>query len=148
QIAALNSGMLVDRADVRQSTGTLRIRRSVRRNTRNRSSAGPEPLKPKINVIEVSITRLRPGQGIHPAQTGGLLSGAQFQKASIIRSGVSVDQVLADHVGQDSPLPSLVLACEQPMTGYHKTNFSLAYRSHNFLAQSGLACAGGGLHFA
>jgi len=28
------------------------------------------------------------------------------------------------------PLPSLVLACEQPMTGYHETNSSLAYRSH------------------
>ncbi len=26
--------------------------------------------------------------------------------------------------------PSLVLACEQPMTGYHETNFSLAYSSH------------------
>jgi len=38
--------------------------------------------------------------------------------------------LLADHVGQDTPLPSLVLACEQPMTGYHETNFSLAYRSH------------------
>ena len=78
----------------------------------------------------VSITRLRPGQGIHPAQTGGLLSGAHIQKGAIIRSGVSVDQVLADHVGQDTPLPSLVLACERPMTGYHETNFSLAYRSY------------------
>src|SRR5262249_54946141 len=26
--------------------------------------------------------------------------------------------------------PSLVLACEQPMTGYHETNYSLAYSSH------------------
>ncbi len=42
----------------------------------------------------VSITKLRPGQGIHPAQTGGLLSGAHIQKGAIIRSGVSVDQVL------------------------------------------------------
>ena len=89
-----------------------------------------EPLKEKINVIDGLYNKATTGQGIHPAQTGGLLSGAHIQKGAIIRSGVSVDQVLADHVGQDTPLPSLVLACEQPMTGYHETNFSLAYSSH------------------
>lgn len=89
-----------------------------------------EPLKEKINVIDGLYNKAATGQGIHPAQTGGLLSGAHIQKGAIIRSGVSVDQVLADHVGQDTPLPSLVLACEQPMTGYHETNFSLAYSSH------------------
>ena len=29
-----------------------------------------------------------------------------------------------------SPQSSIVLACEQPMTGYHETNFSMAYSSH------------------
>ena len=33
-------------------------------------------------------------------------------------------------VGDDTPQSSIVLACEQPMTGYHETNFSLAYSSH------------------
>ena len=47
-----------------------------------------------------------------------------------IRSGVSVDQMIANHVGQDTPQSSIVLACEQPMTGYHETNFSMAYSSH------------------
>ena len=28
------------------------------------------------------------------------------------------------------PQPSLVLGCEQPITGYHETNFSMAYSSH------------------
>ena len=41
-----------------------------------------------------------------------------------------MDQVLANQLGQDTPQPSLVLACEQPMTGYHETNFSMAYSSH------------------
>lgn len=27
-------------------------------------------------------------------------------------------------------MPSLVLGCEQPITGYHETNFSMAYSSH------------------
>jgi hypothetical protein len=48
----------------------------------------------------------------------------------VIRSGVSVDQKIAAAVGQDTPLSSIVLACEQPMTGYHETNFSMAYSSH------------------
>jgi Protein of unknown function (DUF1552) len=89
-----------------------------------------EPLKSKINVIDGLFVKAATGQGIHPAQTGGLLSGAHIQKGAIIRSGISVDQLIADRVGQDTPLSSIVLACEQPMTGYHETNFSMAYSSH------------------
>jgi hypothetical protein len=59
-----------------------------------------------------------------------LLSGATIQKGAIIRAGVTVDQVIASHVGQDTPQSSIVLACEQPMTGYHETNYSMAYSSH------------------
>ncbi len=38
--------------------------------------------------------------------------------------------MIANRVGEDTPQSSIVLACEQPMTGYHETNFSLAYSSH------------------
>jgi hypothetical protein len=89
-----------------------------------------EPLKHKINVIDGLFNKAATGQGIHPAQTGSLLCGAPIQKGAIIRSGVSVDQMIANHVGQDTPQSSIVLACEQPMTGYHETNFSMAYSSH------------------
>jgi len=89
-----------------------------------------EPLKGKINVIHGLFNKAATGQGIHPAQTGSLLSGAQIQKGPIIRAGITVDQLLANRIGQDTLQPSLVLACEQPMTGYHETNFSLAYSSH------------------
>src|SRR6185503_17490487 len=41
-----------------------------------------------------------------------------------------MDQVLAQKLGQETPQSSIVLACEQPMTGYHETNFSMAYSSH------------------
>ncbi len=53
-----------------------------------------------------------------------------IQKGAIIKAGVSVDQVIANRVGQDTAQSSIVLACEHPMTGYHETNFSLAYSSH------------------
>src|SRR5258708_1830824 len=41
-----------------------------------------------------------------------------------------MDQVLAGRIGEDTPQPSLVLGCEQPITGYHESNFSMAYSSH------------------
>jgi hypothetical protein len=89
-----------------------------------------EPLKGKINVIHGLFHKRATGQGIHPAQTGCLLSGATIQKGAIIKAGITVDQMIANQIGQDSPQPSIVLACEQPMTGYHETNFSMAYSSH------------------
>jgi len=70
------------------------------------------------------------GLGIHPPQTGSLLTGAPLQKGSVIHSGISVDQMIANHVGEDTLQSSMVLACEQPITGFHESNFSLAYSSH------------------
>jgi hypothetical protein len=89
-----------------------------------------EPLKHKINVINGLFNPLAVGKGIHPVQTGNLLSGVPIQKGATVRGGISMDQVIANHVGQDTLQPSIVLACEQPMTGYHETNFSNAYSSH------------------
>ena len=89
-----------------------------------------EPLKHKINFIDGLFNKASTGQGIHPAQTGGLLSGAHISKGAIIHSGISLDQMIANRVGEDTPQSSIVLACEQPMTGYHETNFSMAYSSH------------------
>jgi hypothetical protein len=89
-----------------------------------------EPLKNKINVVHGLFQKRSVGLGIHPAQTGGLLSGAVIQKGAIIHGGITVDQVIANQVGDETPQSSIVLACEQPMTGYHETNYSLAYSSH------------------
>ena len=89
-----------------------------------------EPLKMKINVIDGLFNKEATGHGIHPAQTGSLLSGAHISKGAIIHSGISVDQMIANKVGDDTPQSSIVLACEQPMTGYHETNYSMAYSSH------------------
>jgi len=89
-----------------------------------------EPVKKKINVIDGLFMKPLTGQGIHPAQTGSLLSGAKIQRGPILRSGKTLDQLIADRIGQDTAQPSMVLACEQPLTGYHETNFSMAYSSH------------------
>jgi hypothetical protein len=89
-----------------------------------------EPLKHKINVINGLFNQPAVGMGIHPGQTGNLLSGVPIQQGAIVKGGITMDQVLANHLGQDTPHASMVLACEQPMTGYHETNFSMAYSSH------------------
>lgn len=96
----------------------------------SKSLAPLEPLKKKINVIDGLYVKALTSQGIHPGQTGSLLSGAKIAKGAVIRSGISVDQMIANRIGQDTPQSSIVLACEQPMTGYHETNFSMAYSSH------------------
>ncbi len=89
-----------------------------------------EPLKEKMNFISGLFNKNATDVGIHPGQTGNLLSGASLQKGAELRGGISVDQVLANHMGQETAQPSLVLGCEQPITGYHETNFSMAYSSH------------------
>jgi len=89
-----------------------------------------EPVKTKVNVIHGLFNKPSTGHGIHPAMTGSLLSGAEITKGPIIHAGITVDQMLANKIGQDTAQPSMVLACEQPMTGYHETNYSMAYSSH------------------
>ncbi len=88
------------------------------------------PLPPKLNVINGLFNKPAVGVGIHPGQTGNILSGMPLMKGAVLRGGISMDQVLANHIGQDTMQPSLVLGCEQPITGYHETNFSMAYSSH------------------
>lgn len=94
------------------------------------SLAPLEPLKQKINVIDGLFNKAATGQGIHPAMTGNLLSGVPIRKGSIIQGGITLDQVLANHIGQETPQASMVLACERAMTGFHESNFSNAYSSH------------------
>ncbi len=89
-----------------------------------------EPLKTKINVIDGLFNKGAMGLGIHPPQTGSLLTGATLLKGANLHSGVSVDQMIANKVGQDTLQSSMVLSCEQPITGFHESNFSLAYSSH------------------
>lgn len=66
---------------------------------------------------------------IHSSQTGNLLSGAPLASGGQIRSGTSVDQVIAQRYGQSTKVPSLVLGCERSNPGIHK-NYSMLYSSH------------------
>ncbi len=66
---------------------------------------------------------------IHSSQTGNLLSGAPLSSGGEIHSGTSIDQVLAQHLGRRTKVPSLVLGCEKSNPSVHK-NYSMLYSSH------------------
>lgn len=66
---------------------------------------------------------------IHSSQTGNLLSGAPLASGGEIRSGTSIDQVIAQRHGTESKVPSLVLGCEKSNPSVHK-NYSMLYSSH------------------
>jgi len=88
------------------------------------------PFKSKLNVITGLFNKQATGVGIHPGQTGNILSGAALKKGAVLKGGVSIDQALAGQLEDETPQASLVLGCEQPITGYHETNFSMTYSSH------------------
>jgi len=98
--------------------------------TFNKSLTPLEPLKTKVNVSNGLFNRPSTGVGIHPGMTGNILSGMPLTRGAVLHGGISVDQVIAAKLGQATIQPSLVLACEKPLTGYHESNFSMAYSSY------------------
>ena len=66
---------------------------------------------------------------IHSSQTGNLLSGAPLASGGAIRSGTSFDQIIAQHYGRSTKIPSLAIGCERSNPGIHK-NYSMLYSSH------------------
>src|SRR4051812_28624120 len=67
--------------------------------------------------------------GIHSCQTGNLLTGAHLAEGGEIRSGVSMDQLVAQRLADQTKVDSLVLGCEHSIAALHK-NYSMIYSSH------------------
>lgn len=67
--------------------------------------------------------------GIHSCQTGNLLTGAHLANGGEIRSGISMDQVIARRFASETKVDSLVLGCEHSIAALHK-NYSMIYSSH------------------
>ena len=66
---------------------------------------------------------------IHSSQTGNILSGAPLASGGDIRSGTSIDQLIAQRHGRSTKVSSLVLGCEKSNPSVHK-NYSMLYSSH------------------
>src|ERR1700722_3633813 len=83
----------------------------------------------KLLVIEGLYNAEALKGNIHSSQTGNLLSGAPLASGGEIRSGTSIDQLLAQRYGRSTKVPSLVLGCEKSNPSVHK-NYSMLYSSH------------------
>lgn len=88
-----------------------------------------EPHKEKLTFIRGLYNEQATKGNIHSSQTGNLLSGAPLASGGEIRSGTSIDQVLAQKLGNSTKVPSLVLGCEAANPSVHK-NYSMLYSSH------------------
>ncbi|MDA1016616.1 MAG: DUF1552 domain-containing protein [Planctomycetota bacterium] len=86
------------------------------------------PFKEKLNVINGLFNQH--GSGGHAKCTGNILSGADLKRGREILGGVSMDQKLARHFADETFVPSLVLGCEQPVSGFHESQYSMVYASH------------------
>jgi len=57
----------------------------------SKSLAPIEPLRTKTNVIHGLFNKNATGVGIHPGQTGNILSGASLQKGAELKGGIGGD---------------------------------------------------------
>lgn len=91
--------------------------------------ASLEQVKQKANFIH-GLAHPSSVVGGHARGAAGILTGIQPQGGRQIRAAVSMDQVLAHRLGDQTVLPSLVLACERPVSGFHESSYSMMYASH------------------
>lgn len=91
-----------------------------------------EPFADKLLIV-TNLTRSHPGSqfGDHAVSAAGFLTGVwpKRTEAEDVHANTTIDQVVAQQIGQDTPLPSLEVATED-FTGYVggcSPGFSCAY---------------------
>ncbi|MCA9059850.1 MAG: DUF1552 domain-containing protein, partial [Planctomycetaceae bacterium] len=91
--------------------------------------ASLEDVKQKVNFIHGLA---HPGEvvGGHARGAAGILTGIQPRGGRQIQAATSLDQFLARKFGEETVLPSIVLACERPVSGFHESGYSMMYSSH------------------
>jgi hypothetical protein len=95
-----------------------------------------EPHRDRINVVSGLAHPYVAGAGGADVSAGAnhtraaavFLTGSVPARGAQAHLGVSVDQVAAQHIGQDTPLPSLELSIEEAVLACEAT-FSCAYRN-------------------
>ena len=91
--------------------------------------ASLEAVKHKVNFV---IGLAHPGDvvGGHAKGAAGMLTGVRPKGGREILASTSMDQILAQRLGGETAIPSLVLACERPVSGFHESGYSMMYASH------------------
>jgi hypothetical protein len=88
-----------------------------------------EPVKHKVNFVH-GLRHPDNVCGGHAKGAAGILTGIQPLGGRKIQAATSMDQVLAKQLGGETVLPSLVLGCERPVSGFHESSYSMMYASH------------------
>ena len=88
-----------------------------------------EDIKEQVNFIH-GLKHPSNVVGGHAKGAAGMLTGHAPQGGRDIEGEVSLDQVLANAWQDETVLPSLVLACERPVSGFHESGYSMMYASH------------------
>jgi hypothetical protein len=91
--------------------------------------ASLETVKHKVNFIH-GLHHPEDVVGGHAKGAAGILTGVRPKGGREIQAATSMDQLMAQRIGQDTVLPSLVLACERPVSGFHESSYSMLYASH------------------
>lgn len=91
--------------------------------------ASLETIKSKVNFIH-GLHHPEDVVGGHAKGAAGILTGIRPQGGRDVQAAISLDQLLAQKFADATPLPSLVLACERPVSGFHESSFSMMYASH------------------
>ena len=91
--------------------------------------ASLEPVKQKVNFIH-GLAHPESAVSGHARGAAGILTGVQPLGGRKIQAATSLDQYLAAKWGDETVLPSLVLACERPVSGFHESGYSMMYSSH------------------
>jgi hypothetical protein len=95
-----------------------------------------EPFREHVNIVSGLAHPYVAGAGGADVSAGAnhtraaavFLTGAVPERGPRAQLGVSVDQVIAKHIGQDTPLPSLELSIEESVLAC-EASFSCAYRN-------------------
>ena len=91
--------------------------------------ASLESVKQQVNFIH-GLQHPEAVVGGHARGAAGILTGIQPAGGRKIQAATSLDQILAQRLGDETVLPSLVLACERPVSGFHESGYSMMYSSH------------------
>jgi len=91
--------------------------------------ASLKSLQHKVNFIH-GLHHPEDVVGGHAKGAAGILTGIRPQGGRDVQAAISMDQLLASRLGDATVLPSLGLACERPVSGFHESSYSMLYASH------------------
>src|SRR3954470_23915954 len=86
-----------------------------------------EAFKSQMTIISGTGNKAADGSSVHATAPGTWLSGVTPRPTHEPYGGVTADQIAAQHIGQETPLPSLELTIEERNQGACDGQFGCSY---------------------